>query len=189
MAFQAQAKELILWSHLSHVNVLPFHGVFYSGEELPRICIISPWMKNGDLEYFLKTSPKTPKVPLVSIPDIQAPRVILTRCLRFWILSLAYNIYTTMELYTEILRRYGALSSSYENAQSSEQKNILISNDKRAMIADFGISSVAMTVASTKRNAGGTVKWMAPELLIKDNARGTIQSDIWSFACVCYEVL
>jgi serine/threonine protein kinase len=57
-----------------------------------------------------------------------------------------------------------------------------------AMIADFGISNVVMTHASVQKNAGGTIKWMAPELLEDDDQWATVHSDIWSFACICYEV-
>jgi serine/threonine protein kinase len=47
-----------------------------------------------------------------------------------------------------------------------------------AMIADFGISNVVMTHASAQKNAGGTMKWMAPELLGDDDQQATGKSDI-----------
>ncbi|KXN82473.1 hypothetical protein AN958_02525 [Leucoagaricus sp. SymC.cos] len=45
---RAQAKELILWSHLSHPNIVPFYGVWVP-DETAQICMVSPWMTNGDL--------------------------------------------------------------------------------------------------------------------------------------------
>lgn len=60
-------KELVLWAHLSHENILPFYGVYLSDEATPRVCIVSPWIQNGDLLDFLNEFPESPRIPLVSI--------------------------------------------------------------------------------------------------------------------------
>jgi serine/threonine protein kinase len=36
---------------------------------------------------------------------------------------------------------------------------------------------------------GGSVRWMAPELLHHGDAGESPASDVYSFACTCYEVL
>ncbi|KAF9442430.1 kinase-like protein, partial [Macrolepiota fuliginosa MF-IS2] len=74
-------------------------------------------------------------------------------------------------------------------------QNILISGDGRAMIADFGISHVAMSTRYTT-SPKGSVRWSAPELFSDSHndsdseayALPTPESDIWSFSCVCYEI-
>ncbi|KAF9449298.1 kinase-like protein [Macrolepiota fuliginosa MF-IS2] len=74
-------------------------------------------------------------------------------------------------------------------------KNVLISDDERALIADFGISYVAMSTRHTT-SPKGSVRWSAPELFADEHnengsevyALPTPESDIWSFSCVCYEV-
>jgi serine/threonine protein kinase len=72
------------------------------------------------------------------------------------------------------------------------QKNILVSDCGRALIADFGISLivVSMKLPSTQLS-NGTMRWMAPELF-KDDGENipsmTLQSDVWSLGCVLYEV-
>ncbi|ESK88476.1 hypothetical protein Moror_1274 [Moniliophthora roreri MCA 2997] len=49
-------QEALLWTHLKHQNVLPFLGV--NTELFPsRFCLISPWMKNGDIISFLRRFP------------------------------------------------------------------------------------------------------------------------------------
>lgn len=69
---------------------------------------------------------------------------------------------------------------------------MLISRAQRAVLADFGISRIAMTSigTTTVREAGvGTKSWMAPELILAEEPQpATRESDMWAFACVCYEV-
>jgi len=90
--------------------------------------------------------------------------------------------------------------------------NILITGDRRACIADFGLSTVTgvatRTAAGTSRTSlvsddtlmsftgGGTRRWMSPELLdpegfgmpeSEDN-RPTRQSDCYALGMVIYEV-
>ncbi|KAJ7076301.1 kinase-like domain-containing protein [Mycena epipterygia] len=62
----------------------------------------------------------------------------------------------------------------------------------RACIADFGLSSItdAMTVRfthSTVSARGGTARYQAPELFRGEKAQ--FCSDVYAFACVCYEIL
>ncbi|KAL0568100.1 Rho guanine nucleotide exchange factor [Marasmius crinis-equi] len=70
--------------------------------------------------------------------------------------------------------------------------NILITPDQRACIADFGLSRIADTNAlrmtsSNSRMMMGTARWLAPELF-NPNSTATKESDIYAFACVCYEI-
>jgi len=94
----------------------------------------------------------------------------------------------------------------------STKANILINEDRRACIADFGLSTITGIVtyasAATSRvslisndtlmsfTEGGTYRWMSPELLdpqrfgmpaAEDN-RPTKQSDCYALGMVIYEV-
>ncbi|KXN83220.1 Tip elongation aberrant protein 1 [Leucoagaricus sp. SymC.cos] len=62
----AQIGELALPAHVSHPNVIPLYGSYLSAERIPRICIVSPWMENGDLVDYLANLPDTPLIPLMS---------------------------------------------------------------------------------------------------------------------------
>lgn len=89
------------------------------------------------------------------------------------------------------------------------QANILINQSSRACIADFGLSaivgvdrhaaangsliSVASKTSLMSFTAGGTLRWMSPELLDPDrfgitDCRPTKQSDCYALGMVVYEV-
>ncbi|KAJ3556549.1 hypothetical protein NP233_g11952 [Leucocoprinus birnbaumii] len=53
------SKELILWAHLDHPNVVPFYGVWIPKGPLFRTCVVSPWMENGNLTEYLTRFPET----------------------------------------------------------------------------------------------------------------------------------
>ncbi|KAG6907250.1 hypothetical protein DXG01_009703 [Tephrocybe rancida] len=80
--------------------------------------------------------------------------------------------------------------------------NILVDDGGRALLADFGISSVSnseivgWTSQTTDNSSGGTVRWQAPELIsVGDNEeeeeerpKNTRASDIYAWGCVCLEI-
>jgi serine/threonine protein kinase len=97
-------------------------------------------------------------------------------------------------------------------SDSSPKANILINKDRRACIADFGLSTITgvATHASARASrtslisndtlmsftAGGTYRWMSPELLHperygmpeSEGNRPTRQSDCYALGMVIYEV-
>ena len=90
--------------------------------------------------------------------------------------------------------------------------NILIGNDRRARVADFGLSTITgvktlVTPGASRTSlisgdtlmsftGGGTRRWMSPELLYperfgmpeSENNRPTRQSDCYALGMVIYEV-
>lgn len=56
-------KEAILWAQLCHSNVLAMYGLYLLDDQ---ICLVSPWMQEGDLTIYLETHPDAPRLPLVS---------------------------------------------------------------------------------------------------------------------------
>ncbi|KAK0447358.1 kinase-like domain-containing protein [Desarmillaria tabescens] len=68
--------------------------------------------------------------------------------------------------------------------------NILITDDGRAVIADFGISFVmgvtTFATSSSSSRKGGTVKWQAPEVL--SGSPNSFPADVYSLGCVYFEV-
>ncbi|KAJ7461114.1 kinase-like domain-containing protein [Mycena latifolia] len=74
-------------------------------------------------------------------------------------------------------------------------RNILINQDGRACLADFGLAAFIEVQTSIKTSMrSGSGKWMAPELLLPEVYRPdhpfqrTVESDVWAFACVACEI-
>lgn len=79
---------------------------------------------------------------------------------------------------------------------TTAQFNILITPARRACLADFGLATVKdsshLTRTASTQKSVGTVRWQAPELLDSEPQGPTAnakESDVYAFACVCYEVL
>ena len=94
----------------------------------------------------------------------------------------------------------------------STKANILVNNDRRACIADFGLTTITGVAANASARAswvslisndtlmsftaGGTYRWMSPELLDPERFgvpelkgdRPTRQSDCYALGMVIYEV-
>ncbi|KAG7087911.1 hypothetical protein E1B28_011960 [Marasmius oreades] len=68
--------------------------------------------------------------------------------------------------------------------------NILIDERCRPRLADFGLTVFAEATMQSTTDHGGTLRWMAPELLYPhgEPQRRSYASDIYAFACVCVEV-
>ncbi|KAJ8083204.1 Rho guanine nucleotide exchange factor [Marasmius tenuissimus] len=156
--FKGYLHEALVWRHLKHRNVLPFLGIYYSKDD-GQFCLISPWMDNGNLLQYLKATRRADVDHLVLVYDVAA--------------GLAY-------LHGEKVV-HGDLKGL----------NILITPEGRACIGDFGLSRIAdtlvlkLTTSSTR--ATGTVRWLAREIL-SDDSGPTKESDVYAFACVCYEI-
>ncbi|KAJ7767213.1 hypothetical protein B0H16DRAFT_1308613, partial [Mycena metata] len=51
---QEFGREALLWRQLCYPNVLPFFGLYYLEK---RLCLISPWMENGNIFEYLRKRP------------------------------------------------------------------------------------------------------------------------------------
>ncbi|KAJ6514527.1 kinase-like domain-containing protein [Mycena vulgaris] len=126
-----------------------------------RLCLVSPWMSNGHVLEFLENAP--PGTDRLSL-----------------ILDIAMGL--------EYLHGKHVVHGDLKGM------NILVTPSRRACLADFGLSSIAdaMTLRfthSTSASArGGTARYQAPELISTDNPNH-FESDVYAFACVCYEIL
>ena len=89
------------------------------------------------------------------------------------------------------------IASLFPNMHSMKA-NILIDQNGHARLADFGllviVSDPAYFTVSSSAPAGGTMRWMSPELLDPeqfglDDSRPTKESDCYALGMVIYEVL
>ncbi|KAJ3551810.1 hypothetical protein NP233_g13008 [Leucocoprinus birnbaumii] len=152
-------KELILWAHLSHPNILPLYGVFFEKE---NIGLVSPWMNAGNLhDYVARTND--------------------TQCAR-------------LPLIEDVIEGLFFLHQRDIVHSDLKGQNILISTEKRALIADFGSSHISTHTTSPQTNTtiGYTLHFSPPEIHEREYGcqdRPTKAWDIWSFGGVCYQVL
>ncbi|KAK1217164.1 hypothetical protein PQX77_020172 [Marasmius sp. AFHP31] len=154
-------KEAIVWKQLEHPNLLPFIGMYYLDEGHHQLCLISPWMDRGDLTRYLKRTPRE-----------QVNRLVL-----------AYDVAAGLSYLHDKKIVHGDLKGL----------NVLINADERALIGDFGLSRVVEAHApglfTSTTGAKGTTRWSSPELLDWVSPCSTsIRSDVYAYACVCYEI-
>ncbi|KAG6852960.1 hypothetical protein C0991_007876 [Blastosporella zonata] len=157
---QLCSKEAILWGQLSHPNLLPFYGIYRFRNGLS---LVSPWMQNGDINIYLKN-------------HRTADRLLL-----------AYDIINGLKFLHENNIVHGDLKGP----------NILVDDSGIACVADFGLSSISdpnipvFTSQSSAASRGGSARWQAPELFDPESekdAHNTVQSDVYAYACVLYEI-
>ncbi|KAJ7719294.1 kinase-like domain-containing protein [Mycena metata] len=153
---QEFSREALIWRQLSHPNLLPFYGLYFLDR---RLCLISPWMQNGNVLAYLNNKPAHIN-PLSLILDVA--------------------------LGLEYLHKNNVVHGDLKAI------NILVTPSHRACIADFGLSSITnpmtlrFTHTTVERGQGGTPRYQAPELF-QDDTRHHFGSDVYAFACVCYE--
>ncbi|KAG8896334.1 hypothetical protein FRB99_008934 [Tulasnella sp. 403] len=66
--------------------------------------------------------------------------------------------------------------------------NVLVSSMHRALLCDFGLAKAAEDVPSgmttSRFNQLGTTRYLSPELIMANNPRRTVRSDIWAWGCL-----
>ncbi|KXN89688.1 Testis-specific serine/threonine-protein kinase 5 [Leucoagaricus sp. SymC.cos] len=67
-------------------------------------------------------------------------------------------------------------------------ENVLISDEGRGLITDFGASHITTVTAASGSLSLTTLRFSAPEVVM-GNKQPTKQFDIWSLGCLCYAVL
>ncbi|KAG8911547.1 hypothetical protein FRC01_005650, partial [Tulasnella sp. 417] len=68
--------------------------------------------------------------------------------------------------------------------------NILVNADRRALLADFGLSKAldtGPTGFTTGNDAKYTVRYASPEIVLEGNTAESLSNDIWSWACLVWE--
>ncbi|KAF7354929.1 Protein kinase domain-containing protein [Mycena sanguinolenta] len=150
-------REALIWRQLSHPNLLPFFGLYILDD---RLCLISPWMDNGDLKEFLNSAPS----------DIDR-------------ISLMMDVARGLEY----LHSQGVVHGDLKtvNILVTPSHRACITDFGLSTIVDD--LSLKMTFSS-RGDRAGTVRYQAPELL-KNERSNHYGSDIYAFGCVSYEIL
>ncbi|TFK28396.1 kinase-like protein [Coprinopsis marcescibilis] len=129
-----------------------------------QICMVSPLMENGNVSGYLKRHSSSNRILLLA--DIVSG--------------------------IQYLHENGIIHGDLKAV------NILVTQSGHACLADFGLSKVTEcsahswpSIRDTPVSGVGTLRWQAPELFDPEDERTslTMKCDIYSFSCVCYEIM
>lgn len=72
----------------------------------------------------------------------------------------------------------------------SRKENVLINDNGDALLMDFGLAMVMEenSLYSSSYREGGSVRWMAPELLLNNKVTRSCNTDVYSYGGVAFEV-
>ncbi|TFK19396.1 kinase-like protein [Coprinopsis marcescibilis] len=164
---KALAKEITIWGHLDDLHVLPLYGICEVEDSSWPLGMVSPWQESGNITHYLIHNPDVNRICLVA--DVAS--------------GVAY------------LHEQNIIHGDLKGM------NILVTSSGHACLVDFGLASFAnkekllsWSSLQSSRSSGGSLRWQAPECAICDSAPTsksymTVSSDIWAFACVCYEIM
>ncbi|TCD61327.1 hypothetical protein EIP91_008588 [Steccherinum ochraceum] len=168
---QAFLREAILWMNLSHTNVLPFAGVAEEVFKNPTLCMVLPWMPNGNIRQYRDEMQGQGKLdgPLF---DMQISQ---------WLQGIAEGI--------AYLHQEGIVHGDIHGG------NILVDADGTMKLTDFGMALIADATSYNYASihGGGATRWQAPELHAPEefgmtSRRPTGACDVYSFAYLCIEL-
>ncbi|KAJ7495448.1 kinase-like domain-containing protein, partial [Mycena latifolia] len=127
------------------------------------LCMVSPWMENGTVINYLSGIGK------------------------------AHRQNTVNRLIREIAQGLAFLHDQNVVHGDLRGTNILVDDNGRACLADFGLTVLSDATTMQSPDSAGSVPWMAPEMFypiafgLQHPAR-TPASDIYAFGCVCLEL-
>jgi len=157
-------REVYVWHRLDHPNIAKMFGTSYHMSGRPAM--ILEWYRNGNAVEYLENHP-------------DADRKLLVRDIARGLNYLHHTLDPPIV--------HGDLKGN----------NVLITDSCHAVLTDFGLSQVIEDLigpsGNTTSTCQGTVRWMAPELILDDENNKMLQltfgSDVWSFGCTAYELL
>jgi len=159
-------KEIQVWQTLNHENILPLYGITFGFGRNNSMGMVCPWMENGTLNYYLERCGA-----ILSLRD------------RFRILCNVAAGLSYIHLSGVV---HGDLTGS----------NILIDGERKACLADFGLSNVLVEVHGSSyvtSSIGGSVRWAAPEhfRISRHDCISTVTThgDISSFGSVILQTI
>jgi serine/threonine protein kinase len=161
-----------------HPNIVPFLGVRRAGPYSP-VDLISKWMIYGELTRFLAKN--------LHEDPLRYIRHVISGLGFIHSLEMVHADLKGVRLFTELT------VTAY---LTFVQRNVLVDEHRHACIADFGhtvtMQRTGLPTSHVDANSGGTIAFMAPELLDSDGfgtpGEPTAASDIYALAILIWEV-
>ncbi|XP_042869901.1 uncharacterized protein LOC122251810 [Penaeus japonicus] len=161
-------REVELLSNLTHANIVSFYGVCYSSDSM---LMVFEYMEHGDLNNYLRSHNED--VALHAGEEATTDPISVMDCLQ-----IALQVAAGMKY----------LASQHYVHRDLATRNCLVGANLVVKIGDFGMSRDVYTT-DYYQFGGRTllpVRWMPPESILY--RRFTIESDIWSFGVVLWEI-
>ncbi|KAF8154194.1 hypothetical protein B0H34DRAFT_80502 [Crassisporium funariophilum] len=184
-------REMNVWKTINHPNVLPLLGASSATVEPPWY-FVSPYLKHGTLIEFMKriSVHREDELgdlgPILKNLTMATSRSNYSRTLkRRLVAGHTYRILQEVAKGMEYLHENEILHGDLKAA------NVLVDDNYRCVIADFGQSemkSEVFRITGVSRFDGGTLRWKAPELLDGSGVL-TQATDVYAYAMLCIEVL
>ncbi|KAL0056869.1 Rho guanine nucleotide exchange factor [Marasmius tenuissimus] len=156
-------QEALVWQQLDHPNLLPFFGM-YRLSEGGRVCLVSPWMEQGNLPAFLRSTKE-------EVNHI----------------SLAFDVVSGLDHLHDLKIVHSDLKGL--NVLITPELRACISDFGLSHLADS--HALKLSTPHFTNRTPGTARWLAPELLNPGEGKSgasTQKSDMYAYGCVCYEI-
>jgi len=155
-------NEMCLWAQLDHPNCVKFFGVCFEPTDFYYLlCEFMPGGSLFDRHHRLRSQSKRPTPP-------QTPQMLI-----------------------EWRQVAGAMDHLHDKQilhRDLKSANVLVAEDGRLVVADFGLVRYCQSDAQANMTAEtGSYRWMAPEV-IRHEPYGT-GCDVYSFGVLCWEML
>ncbi|KAG9028162.1 hypothetical protein FS837_003968, partial [Tulasnella sp. UAMH 9824] len=157
------ARELKVWAKVKHPNILELIG-YYISENYIDAQLVSEYMVNGNVMQYIKRGHVGADTRLKFVRDI------------------ATGLKYLHEFSPPIC--HGDLKPA----------NVLVNESLDAVLSDFGVSSFINESGepsglTTSKSTKGALRYMSPELILQDQSKHTIESDVWAWGCTAFEVM
>lgn len=158
------SREVKAMASLRHPNVLPLLGITEKLEwdHVLGPALVTQFMENGSLAGLLQ-------------PQCPRPWPLICRLLQELVLGMCYlHSQNPVLLHRDL-----------------KPSNVLLDLDLHAKLADFGLSTFlgGSQSGAGSGESGGTLAYLAPELLVDVNQRASMASDVYSFGILMWAVL
>ncbi|KAM6502910.1 Protein kinase-like domain containing protein, partial [Amanita muscaria] len=158
-------RELELWRKIRHKNILPLLGIACINPDANIPAFISPWMENGLQSFYFDS-----------------------RYLQF---RRRYPNFPPLLILHDVIQGLQYLHTFEPEIVHGDVKavNVLINDRYEARLCDFGLGRFLVDTTlwrTTATQAGGSLRWMSPELITGKQSTPTKESDMYAYAMTCY---